>query len=55
MDLVLWLSLYLNQQFGFNVKEIGAFAWIPYVGEAGRDGGGGLFMKNLPQIMPEKL
>ncbi len=31
---VLWLPLYLNEQFGFNVKEIGAFAWIPYVGAA---------------------
>lgn len=31
---VLWLPLYLNEKFGFNVKEIGAFAWIPYVGAA---------------------
>ncbi len=31
---VAWLPLYLNEKFGFNIKEIGAFAWIPYVGAA---------------------
>ncbi|MCM2678564.1 MFS transporter [Echinimonas agarilytica] len=31
---VAWLPLYLNEKFGFNVKEIGAFAWVPYVGAA---------------------
>ncbi|MER2491290.1 MFS transporter [Catenovulum sediminis] len=31
---VAWLPLYLNDKFGFNVKEIGASAWIPYVGAA---------------------
>lgn len=29
-----WLPIYLADQFGFNVKEIGMFAWIPYVGAA---------------------
>jgi len=31
---VAWLPLYLNDKFGFNVKEIGASAWFPYVGAA---------------------
>ncbi|MBR9726384.1 MFS transporter [Shewanella intestini] len=31
---VAWLPLYLNEKFGFNVKQIGAFAWVPYVGAA---------------------
>ncbi|MCU4674018.1 MFS transporter [Catenovulum sp. 2E275] len=31
---VAWLPLYLNDKFGFDVKEIGASAWIPYVGAA---------------------
>lgn len=29
---VSWLPIYLNQRFGFDVKQIGAFAWVPYVG-----------------------
>lgn len=44
---VLWLPLYLNQQFGFNVKEIGAFAWIPYVGAAIGSIFGGWIAKRL--------
>ena len=31
---VIWLPIYLSDSFGFNVKEIGAFAWVPYVGAA---------------------
>ncbi|MFT6124081.1 MAG: ACS family hexuronate transporter-like MFS transporter, partial [Shewanella sp.] len=31
---VAWLPLYLNEKFGFDVKQIGAFAWLPYVGAA---------------------
>jgi len=31
---VIWLPIYLNDAFGFNVKEIGFFAWVPYVGAA---------------------
>ncbi len=31
---VSWLPLYLNERFGFDVKEIGMFAWVPYVGAA---------------------
>lgn len=29
-----WLPLYLADEFGFDVKEIGMFAWVPYVGAA---------------------
>ncbi|MFS1522984.1 MFS transporter [Microbulbifer sp. 2304DJ12-6] len=31
---VAWLPLYLNDKFGFDVKAIGASAWIPFVGAA---------------------
>jgi ACS family hexuronate transporter-like MFS transporter len=40
---VSWLPLYLNERFHFDVKEIGMFAWVPYVGAAvGALGGGWL-------------
>jgi len=29
-----WLPIYLAEQFGFDVKEIGLFAWVPYCGAA---------------------
>ncbi|TFW32245.1 MFS transporter [Massilia horti] len=29
-----WLPLYLNEKFHFDVKQIGIFAWVPYVGAA---------------------
>jgi len=31
---VFWLPIYLADQFGFDVKQIGLFAWVPYVGAA---------------------
>ena len=31
---VSWLPIYLADQFGFDVKQIGLFAWVPYVGAA---------------------
>ena len=31
---VSWLPLYLADQFGFDIKQIGIFAWVPYVGAA---------------------
>jgi ACS family hexuronate transporter-like MFS transporter len=31
---VSWLPLYLNERFHFDVKQIGMFAWVPYVGAA---------------------
>jgi ACS family hexuronate transporter-like MFS transporter len=40
---VAWLPLYLHETFGFDVKQIGMFAWVPYVGAAiGSVGGGWL-------------
>ncbi len=40
---VFWLPIYLNQSFGFDVQQIGAFAWVPYVGAMlGSLGGGWL-------------
>ena len=29
---VSWLPIYLAETFGFNVKQIGLFAWVPFVG-----------------------
>ena len=31
---VSWLPIYLADKFGFDIKEIGLFAWVPYVGAA---------------------
>ena len=31
---VSWLPIYLHDRFGFDIKQIGAFAWFPYVGAA---------------------
>lgn len=31
---VSWLPIYLHDQFKFDIKQIGAFAWFPYVGAA---------------------
>ncbi|MBS0216772.1 MAG: MFS transporter [Proteobacteria bacterium] len=31
---VSWLPIYLAQTFGFDVKQIGIFAWVPFVGAA---------------------
>lgn len=40
---VSWLPIYLNESFGFNVKQIGMFAWVPFVGAmAGSLSGGWL-------------
>ena len=31
---VFWLPIYLSDRFGFDIKQIGTFAWMPYVGAA---------------------
>ena len=31
---VSWLPIYLAAEFGFNIAQIGLFAWVPYVGAA---------------------
>ncbi|WP_297086725.1 MFS transporter [uncultured Draconibacterium sp.] len=42
-----WMPLYLADVYGFNVKEIGFFAWVPYVGAAIGSIAGGWFSGNL--------
>jgi MFS transporter, ACS family, hexuronate transporter len=45
---VSWLPIYLNDRFGFDVKQIGLFAWMPYVGAMiGSLGGGWLSQRFL--------
>lgn len=47
---VSWLPLYLNEKFGFDVKQIGLFGWVPYVGAGiGALGGGWLCGRLLRQ------
>ena len=29
---VIWLPIYLHERFGFDIKQIGLSAWVPYVG-----------------------
>jgi ACS family hexuronate transporter-like MFS transporter len=31
---VSWLPIYLAERFGFDIKQIGLYAWVPYVGAA---------------------
>ncbi|WP_044238435.1 MFS transporter [Flexithrix dorotheae] len=38
-----WMPLYLSDQYGFDVKQIGLFAWVPYVGAAFGSISGGWF------------
>lgn len=38
---VSWLPIYLVETFGFDVKQIGAFAWVPFVGAMLGSLGGG--------------
>ncbi len=44
---VFWMPIYLFKEFGFNVKEIGLYAWFPYVGAAIGSIAGGWFAKRL--------
>jgi ACS family hexuronate transporter-like MFS transporter len=41
-----WLPLYLNETYGFGVKEIGMYAWVPYVGAMVGAWFGGLLAQN---------
>jgi len=38
-----WLPIILSDRFGFSVKQIGAFAWVPYVGAVIGSLGGGWY------------
>ncbi|KAA3658047.1 MAG: MFS transporter [Calditrichaeota bacterium] len=42
-----WMPIYLAATYGFNVKEIGAFAWVPYVGAAFGSVAGGWYSGRL--------
>ncbi|QCK16418.1 MFS transporter [Mangrovivirga cuniculi] len=44
-----WMPIYLAETYGFNVKEIGFFAWVPYVGAALGSLSGGYFAGKLMQ------
>lgn len=44
---VFWMPIYLADQYGFNVKEIGLYAWFPYVGAMIGSLGGGWYVKHL--------
>lgn len=40
---ITWLPIYLFERFGFDIKQIGLFAWVPYVGAAAGSLIGGWF------------
>ena len=42
-----WMPIYLAEVYGFDVKEIGYFAWVPYVGAAVGSIYGGYFAGRL--------
>ena len=42
-----WMPIYLADVYGFNVKEIGLFAWVPYVGAGIGSITGGYFAGKL--------
>ncbi|MFY0593561.1 MFS transporter [Roseivirga sp.] len=42
-----WMPIYLADVYGFNVKEIGFFTWVPYVGAALGSLTGGYFSGRL--------
>jgi ACS family hexuronate transporter-like MFS transporter len=46
---VFWMPIYLADQYGFNVKEIGLYAWFPYVGAMIGSLSGGWYVKSLMQ------
>ena len=44
---VFWMPIYLFKEFNFNVKEIGYYAWFPYVGAMIGSLAGGWYAKKL--------
>ncbi|MEM8996492.1 MAG: MFS transporter [Acidobacteriota bacterium] len=44
---VSWLPIYLADRFGFDIKQIGLFAWVPYVGAAAGSVFGGWWAGSL--------
>ncbi|HAA10616.1 MAG TPA: MFS transporter [Cytophagales bacterium] len=45
-----WMPIYLFETYGFNVKEIGYFAWVPYVGAAIGSVTGGFYSGRLIEV-----
>ncbi|WP_020534346.1 MFS transporter [Lewinella cohaerens] len=43
---VFWIPIYLNEVYGMDVKSIGFYAWVPYVGAMLGAWFGGLFAQN---------
>ena len=43
---IFWIPIYLGEVYGFNVKEIGLYAWAPYVGAMLGAWFGGLLAQN---------
>ena len=46
---VVWIPIYLNEVYGMNVKEIGLYGWVPYVGAMIGAWFGGLLAQNRIQ------
>lgn len=44
---VTWLPTFLFEQYGFNIKQVGAFAWVPYLFAAIGGLAGGFFSSAL--------
>lgn len=44
---VFWMPIYLADEYGFNVEEIGLYAWFPYVGAMIGSLAGGWYVKHL--------
>jgi ACS family hexuronate transporter-like MFS transporter len=56
---VTWLPTFLFEQYGFNIKQVGAFAWVPYLFAAigGLLGGfysSGLIKRGMPAVKARK-
>ncbi len=47
---VVWIPIYLNEVYGMNVKEIGLYGWVPYVGAMFGAWFGGLLAQNRIQV-----
>jgi len=56
---VTWLPTFLSEQYGFNLRQVGAFAWVPYVFAAigGLLGGfysSALIKRGMPSVKARK-
>lgn len=56
---VTWLPTFLKEQFGFDIKQVGAFAWVPYLFAALGSLAGGYYSsqqikKGIPAVKARK-